>query len=566
MRRKKGNKLFSLLLAAAMVLSMSGTMAFAAQTNQSSSAAQSAQEDAAEQNLSFKTSKVSKTTDDAPFTNTLSGAEGKVTYTSSNAKVATVDANGKVTILGTGTATIKAVGTAAATGKSEEASFTLTVSDPAAVADPAMDATGDGDEEAIGSEDGDEEAIGSEDGDEEDAESEDGDEEDAESEDGDEQDIESEDGDEQDIESEDGDEEDIESEDSDGKDIESEDGDEEDIEAEDGNEEDIEAEDGDEEVTEAGDDEEDIEAEDGGEEEIEAEDGGEEEIEAEDGDEEDIEAEDGEEAESSTGSLIATATLPTDENLIALATYSLAPADKESQDLSFNADTVTKNVDDNPFVNPLSGAVGEVTYDSSDESVAIVDSQGWVTIEGDGTAIITATASGDEEHDLAKLSYLLSVNGDEDEAHPTGDSMNIRVAIYWEGDTESMRPEYVEVTLLADGEEQETVKVTEQEDGNWYYVWKDLPVYTDGKDKIEYTVKEINTPSGYTPTYGDWFDEENNTYSIVISDTWGVESDTGGVHGPKTSDTNVTVYSMYLLVLASAVIVMLGVRRRTVQK
>jgi hypothetical protein len=80
--------------------------------------------------ISYATTEVNKTYGNAPFTNKLTkSGDGQVTYSSDNTKVATVDADGQVTIVGVGTAIIKAT---VADGPvfgyaTKEASYTLTV-------------------------------------------------------------------------------------------------------------------------------------------------------------------------------------------------------------------------------------------------------------------------------------------------------------------------------------------------------------------------------------------------------------------------------------------------------
>ena len=78
--------------------------------------------------ISFAEAAITKTTTDEAFTNVLTNTDDvEVTYSSSNEEVATVDAQGKVTIVGTGETTIKAVTTETELFNSVEASYTLTV-------------------------------------------------------------------------------------------------------------------------------------------------------------------------------------------------------------------------------------------------------------------------------------------------------------------------------------------------------------------------------------------------------------------------------------------------------
>ena len=86
--------------------------------------------------ISYATASVSKTTDDAAFTNTLTKTgDGTVSYASSKETVATVNATtGEVTIVGAGTTTITAtvVDSDSYTYATKTATYTLTVTAAAA--------------------------------------------------------------------------------------------------------------------------------------------------------------------------------------------------------------------------------------------------------------------------------------------------------------------------------------------------------------------------------------------------------------------------------------------------
>ena len=73
---------------------------------------------------------------------------------------------------------------------------------------------------------------------------------------------------------------------------------------------------------------------------------------------------------------------------------------------------VTKTYGDADFTVKATGAneYSEVTYESSDEEVATVDSTGKVTIKGAGTATITAKASATPDYEEKEISYALTVN------------------------------------------------------------------------------------------------------------------------------------------------------------
>ena len=73
---------------------------------------------------------------------------------------------------------------------------------------------------------------------------------------------------------------------------------------------------------------------------------------------------------------------------------------------------VTRTYGDADFTITATGAAtnSSVTYESSDETVATVDSTGKVTIKGAGTATITAKASATPDYEEKEISYALTVN------------------------------------------------------------------------------------------------------------------------------------------------------------
>jgi len=82
------------------------------------------------------------------------------------------------------------------------------------------------------------------------------------------------------------------------------------------------------------------------------------------------------------------------------------------QELSFSETNVVYDLDsDEPFTAPeLSGALTDVTYSSSNETVATVDaSTGAVTLLKTGTVVITAVAAGNDAYQAGSASYTVVV-------------------------------------------------------------------------------------------------------------------------------------------------------------
>lgn len=86
---------------------------------------------------------------------------------------------------------------------------------------------------------------------------------------------------------------------------------------------------------------------------------------------------------------------------------------KAPQSISFSAESAEYDLYTRTWtvaVPTLSDAVGTVSYASSDEAVATVDpSSGVVTPVAKGTAVITATAAGDETHQAASAFFTVTV-------------------------------------------------------------------------------------------------------------------------------------------------------------
>ena len=88
---------------------------------------------------------------------------------------------------------------------------------------------------------------------------------------------------------------------------------------------------------------------------------------------------------------------------------------KAAQDISYETKSVSKRIGAANFTYKLTvnedKMFGEITYESSNESVAKVNAAtGEVTIVGVGTAVIAATAAGSDNYDEASASYTLTVS------------------------------------------------------------------------------------------------------------------------------------------------------------
>ena len=84
---------------------------------------------------------------------------------------------------------------------------------------------------------------------------------------------------------------------------------------------------------------------------------------------------------------------------------------------------------------------------------------------------------------------------------PIVEKINIDVEKIWvdNNNKNKTRPKYIDVQLYKNGKAF-GVPVRLNEDVKWKYTWKDLVKQENGKD-IDYTVKEVTVPAGYTATY-----------------------------------------------------------------
>ncbi len=90
------------------------------------------------------------------------------------------------------------------------------------------------------------------------------------------------------------------------------------------------------------------------------------------------------------------------------------------------------------------------------------------------------------------------------------------------------QPESVQVQLYADGTKSDA-PVTLNADNNWTYTWEKLPVSENGQNSISYTVKELNTPDGYTASVTG--DAESG---YVITNSYTPETEAPTTQAPTT--------------------------------
>lgn len=100
---------------------------------------------------------------------------------------------------------------------------------------------------------------------------------------------------------------------------------------------------------------------------------------------------------------------------VSLFHYMSGDLDKEFQNLIFSTTSAEVYLGDNFEEPTLSGAMTNVTYSSSNSSVAEVNpTTGEISILNAGTTIITATAEADDTYNTANASYTLTVKLTED--------------------------------------------------------------------------------------------------------------------------------------------------------
>ncbi|MFW7433878.1 Cna B-type domain-containing protein [Vagococcus carniphilus] len=112
--------------------------------------------------------------------------------------------------------------------------------------------------------------------------------------------------------------------------------------------------------------------------------------------------------------------------------------------------------------------------------------------------------------------YTTEINGTDITNSYTPGKTSRTVTKNWEDrdNKEGIRPDSIKVQLYANGKEQgKPVELNEKEE--WTYIWKGLEAKDKEGKTIQYSVKEVDIPAGYTATITD-----ENTGNILITNTY----------------------------------------------
>jgi len=107
-------------------------------------------------------------------------------------------------------------------------------------------------------------------------------------------------------------------------------------------------------------------------------------------------------------------------------------------------------------------------------------------------------------------------------------TINIPVEKEWEdaNNQDGIRPESIEVKLLADGEETDADNLTLNAENNWKGTFTDLPELNEAGKVIIYTIEEVDVPEGYgSDVDGDMSEGFNitNSYTPEITEVSGTK-------------------------------------------
>ena len=131
---------------------------------------------------------------------------------------------------------------------------------------------------------------------------------------------------------------------------------------------------------------------------------------------------------------------------------------------------------------------------------------------------------------------------------PRTDSDTLSVVKIWKEDSDSARPESIEVQLLKDGEIYDTVKLTKS--NSWRHTWKDLPGGCD------WQLTEKTVPDDYTVVVS----REQTTFSVTNTLTSGGKNPGGsaGDSSGKLPQTGMVWWPIPILAALGLLLVLLG--------
>lgn len=100
---------------------------------------------------------------------------------------------------------------------------------------------------------------------------------------------------------------------------------------------------------------------------------------------------------------------------------------------------------------------------------------------------------------------------------PDSEKINILVQKVWKDFSTSTRQASIKVKLYQDGKQYGHV-IELNESNSWKHSWENLPKYDEEKNKIEYTVEEVEVPNGYEAVIE--CDEGSNSISFIVNNTY----------------------------------------------